>query len=468
MATPRTRRRPSVRLRTAVAACLALAPAVALFSVAGVLVQRHQLTDGVALVAEEQAEGVATSLSRAGAAGGPALSRSTGNEANLIQVVGANGQVVAATPALQGRSALLAPEDLSSGTRRTMTGLVPGESDEYIVVSAAAGNGRHVVAAQSLESVDRATSSTLGLLAVGAPLLVLLVGGLSYLLVGRALRPVERLRSDAAEITAADSTARLPPVETGDEIEHLAVTLNEMLARLQTAANAQRQFVADASHELRSPIATIRTLHEVALAAGPESNGGTTSQEVLVEVARLERLVADLLLLARPSARPTARLEPFDLSAVVREEAARARGVPVSADIQPDVLVRGHPDSLAMAVRNVLDNAERHATSRIDLRLDADHGRAVLSVCDDGAGIPAADRDRIFDRFVRLDDARARDDGGAGLGLAICRHVLDQHDGTIRAEDPPVGEPGSVFVIELPLDTSPVAGRDHRRVVDLR
>jgi signal transduction histidine kinase len=459
MATPPTRRRPSVRLRTAVAACLALAPAVTLFSVAGVLVQRHQLTDGVALVAEEQAEGVATSLSRAGAAGGPALSRSTGNEANLIQVIGANGQVVAATPALQGRSALLTTGDLSSGTRRTMTGLVPGESDEYIVVSAAAGHGRHVVAAQSLESVDRATSSTLGLLAVGAPMLVLLVGGLSYLLVGRALRPVERLRSDAAEITAADSTARLPPVETGDEIERLAVTLNEMLARLQTAANAQRQFVADASHELRSPIATIRTLHEVALATGPEANGATTSQEVLVEVSRLERLVADLLLLARPSAPPNAPFEPLDLSAVVREEAARARGVPVFAEIQPGVLVRGHPDSLAMSVRNVLDNAERHTASRIDLRLDAEDGRAVLTVGDDGAGIPAADRERIFDRFVRLDDARARDDGGAGLGLAICRHVLNQHDGTIRADGPPVGEPGSVFVVEIPLAAAPSAAR---------
>ena len=466
MPAPRTRRRTSVRLRTAVAACLALAPAVALFSVAGVLVQRHQLTDGVALVAEEQAEGVATPLSRAGGTASAALTRSIGNEASLVQVIDANGRVVSATPALRGRSALLTTADLASGTRRTMTGLVPGESDKYVVVSVAAGHGRHVVAAQSLESVDRATSSTLGLLAVGAPLLVLMVGGLSYLLVGRALRPVERLRSDAAEITAADSTARLPPVETGDEIERLAVTLNEMLARLQTAATAQGQFVADASHELRSPIATIRTLHEVALATAPEANADTTSQDVLVEVARLERLVADLLLLARPSARPSAPFELLDLGEVVSEEAARARSVPVAAELQSGVLIHGHPDSLAMSVRNVLDNAERHTATRIDLRLDAENGRAVLSISDDGSGVPAADRERIFDRFVRLDDSRARDEGGAGLGLAICRHVLDQHGGTIRADDPAAGERGSVFVLDIPLATTRLAsGRTGREEV---
>ena len=123
------------------------------------------------------------------------------------------------------------------------------------------------------------------------------------------------------------------------------------------------------------------------------------------------------------------------------------------------VLVRGHPDSLAMSVRNVLDNAERHTTSRIDLRLDAEDGRAVLTVRDDGAGIPAADRERIFDRFVRLDDARARDDGGTGLGLAICRHVLNQHGGTIRVAAPTAGEPGSLFVIEIPLAAAPPAAR---------
>lgn len=452
MAATRTRRRrASVRLRAAIAACLALTPAVAVFSVAGVLVQRQQLTEGVALVAEEQAHTVAAALPQVESPDASPLRASAGGEASLVQVLDADGEVLAATPALQGEPPLLEPDALANGGRRTMTGLVPGEGDEYLVVPVAAGNGRYVVAALSLEGVDRAISSTLGLLAVGAPILVLLVGAMSYLLVGRALRPVERLRAEAAEITAADRSARLPPIETGDEIERLAVTLNGMLARLQASAEAQRRFVADASHELRSPIATIRTLAEVTHATAPAADGDPLSKDVLAEVARLERLVADLLLLARPSARPTAPVEALGLSDVVREETARARGVPVSAEVSPGLVVVGHPDSLARSVRNVMDNAERHTTSRIDVRLEAEDGRAVLTVRDDGAGIPRGDRVRIFDRFVRLDDSRTRDEGGSGLGLAICRHVLHQHGGSIRADDPPDGLPGSVFVIEIPL-----------------
>ncbi len=435
----------SVRMRTALAAALALAGVLAIGSVAGVVYQRHQLTDGVALIAEEQARTVAAGTS----ADGSTLASSLGGESTLVQVVDADGRVLLASAGLKGQDALVDPRAVSGPTRRTVTNLVNGEGDRYVAVAVPAPGGRIAVAAQSLETVDTATSSTIGLLAIGDPLLVLLVGALSYVLVGRALRPVESVRAQAAEITAADLSARLPVVRTGDEIERLSVTLNEMLGRLEASAEVQRRFVADASHELRSPVATIRTLHEVAGAVGDDVDWPTLSVDVLAETERLERLVADLLLLARSGTETPKPSEVFDLSVVVREEACRARSLPVTAAVPPGVLVQGQPDALARALRNVLDNAERHTRSLLAVTLTTHDARAVLSISDDGDGIAFADRERVFDRFVRLDEARTRDDGGSGLGLAITRYLVEEQGGTIRVEDTDVR--GALVVIEVPL-----------------
>jgi signal transduction histidine kinase len=286
---------------------------------------------------------------------------------------------------------------------------------------------------------------------VGDPILVVLVAVLTFWLVGRALRPVEALRARAAVITAADQRARLPVVATGDEVERLARTLNEMLSRLEVSAQAQRRFVADASHELRSPVATIRTLHEVAAAHADVADWDAVSVDVLSETARLERLVDDLLLLARPSRPPGRTVELVDLGALVREEVARARIVPVRADPAPGVVVVGHRDSLARALRNLLDNAERHTRSVVDVEVAALGGRALLTVRDDGSGIDSEDRERVFERFVRLDEARTRDGGGSGLGLAITRYVAEAHGGQVRVEP---SEVGASFVLDLPLRSS--------------
>lgn len=443
--------RGSVRLRTVVATTLALVPALLVVSVAGVLFQRYQLTAGVALIAEEQARTVATAIAESRVSTQAPLEASVGGESTLLQVVDQRGRVVDASPALRGHSALIKPEAPSETTRGRVSGLVEGEDNDYLVVAVPATDDLSVVAAQSLESVDSATASTIGLLAIGDPLLVLIVAALSYLLVGRALSPVESLRSQAAEITAADLSARLPRFESGDEIERLSQTLNEMLARLQNAADSQRRFVADASHELRSPIATIRTLHEVADAMSTEADWPSISHEVLAETDRLEHLVADLLLLARSSHASPARFEPLDLSALVREELGRARNVELKSDVPNGVIVAGHRDSLARAVRNLLDNAERHSRSSVDVRLTTEGASAVLRVSDDGSGVAPGDRERIFDRFVRLDEARARDEGGAGLGLAITRHLVVQHGGSVRLDDTAqAGAGGATFVIELP------------------
>ncbi|MFC6345416.1 HAMP domain-containing protein, partial [Nocardioides hankookensis] len=208
-----------------------------------------------------------------------------GGESVLVQVLDADGTVLAASHSLEGEPALVAASGSTQPTRHVLSGL-DDEEDRYLALVVTATDGRSVVAAQSLETVDNATRSTIGLLAVGDPLLVLLVALLTYVLVGRALRPVESLRAQAAEVTAADLSARLPVPTTGDEVERLSVTLNEMLARLETSVDAQRRFVADASHELRSPVATIRTLHEVAEVAGTGADWSSVSADVLAETER--------------------------------------------------------------------------------------------------------------------------------------------------------------------------------------
>ena len=443
MVSPARPWRASVRTRTALAASISLAVVLGIVSVVGVLYQRHQLTDGVALVAEERAQTVATT-----AAGDVPLTTSLGGEMSLVQVIDADGVVAASSPSLSGAPAIVRPAEVTTTSRLLVSGLVEGEADRYLVIAVPTADGGAVVAAQSLETVQAATSSTIRLLVVGDLLLLLMVAGLTFVLVGRALRPVDALRAQAAEITAADLSARLPVVETGDEIERLSVTLNEMLARLQASADVQRRFVADASHELRSPVATIRTLHEVGAALGDEADWPTVSDDVLTETARLEHLVSDLLLLARSGAMTLASAEVLDLSTLVRGEASRARSVAIDSEIAPGVLVLGRADALARALRNLLDNAERHARAQILIKLSTDGAVASLSVQDDGDGIALEDRDRIFDRFVRLDEARARDDGGSGLGLAIARHLVHENHGTIRLV---AGNgSGAAFVIELP------------------
>ena len=291
-----------------------------------------------------------------------------------------------------------------------------------------------MVAAQSLESVDAAIASTTQLLVVGSLLLVLVVTTMTWILTGRALRPVEVMRARVAEISGADLSARLSSPGTSDEVERLAETMNDMLDRLEHAAEAQRRFVADASHELRSPISTIRALHETAhLSPHPDGAAGQ-SREVLAETARLEHLVSDLLLLARSEADPARPVRLVDLSEVVEDELARARSMPVEQRVARGVVVAGEATTLARLLRNLLDNAERHARSHIVVTLERAEGMVRLAVSDDGPGVPPAERERIFERFVRLDDARARDEGGTGLGLAIARRIAVEHGGTLSLD----------------------------------
>ena len=305
-----------------------------------------------------------------------------------------------------------------------------------------------VYAGADLAAARDAVGTVTRAMLAGLPLLLAVVAGVTWLVTRRALRPVEAVRAELAEITASGDLARRVPVpESRDEIAGLAATTNETLAALEESVARQRGFVADASHELRSPIASLRTQLEVA-AAHP---GLLDVDGLVADVVRLQHLAADLLLLARIDAgdRPPAR--PVPLGRLVRDELERRAGagrVAVRASIEGDPRVMGVPGRLSRVVGNLLDNAERHADAAVELSLREEAGTAVLRVADDWPGVPAADRERIFERFVRLDDARSRDEGGAGLGLAIARDLARAHGGSIAVGDAPGG--GAVFEVRLP------------------
>jgi signal transduction histidine kinase len=297
----------------------------------------------------------------------------------------------------------------------------------------------HAIALSPLEDVLRSTQTLQRVLAIGVPALVALLTLAAWVLIGRALRPVRVMTQCAAGIADATAPERLAVPAARDELGELARTLNGMLDRLAEAAHRQREFVSDASHELRSPIAASRAQLEVALAHPERTEPTAVLCGVLAETTRLEMLVADLLALARLDERQTLPYEEIDLDDLVLDEAGRTRAVAIDARGLMAIKMSGERKSLRHLVRNLLDNAARHAVSRVEVSIRLDDGAPVLVVDDDGPGIPDADRARVFERFTRLSSSRSRDDGGAGLGLALVRRVAEQHGGTVGADRSPQG-----------------------------
>jgi signal transduction histidine kinase len=303
----------------------------------------------------------------------------------------------------------------------------------------------------SLESVNETIATVRRVLLLILPPLLALLAVASWVLVGRALRPVEAIRAEVADISGRALDRRVPVPSSRDEIARLAATMNEMLDRLQAASERQRKFVADASHELQSPIAALRTQLEVALAQPATTDWMATSSDLLAESRQMERLVRDLLFLARSDGEEgVRRVEPVDLDDIVLEEATRLRStahVGVDASGVSAAPLSGNRDELTRLVRNLLENAEHHAGSRVRIRLSAEGREIVLVVEDDGPGVPPAERERIFQRFSRLDEARSRHNGGTGLGLAIVKEIAERHGGTVCVENAPSG---ARFAVRLP------------------
>ncbi|WP_436528047.1 sensor histidine kinase [Actinoplanes sp. HUAS TT8] len=290
----------------------------------------------------------------------------------------------------------------------------------------------------------------------GLPAAVLLVAAVAWWAAGRALRPVERMRAELQRITAADMSSRVPRPDTGDEIAQLAVTMNETLDRLADAAERQRRFVADAAHELRSPLAGLRNTVEVALAHGDAADPAVLD----VTTRRLQRLTDDLLLLARLERTAPATGKPVDVAALA-EELVGERLYRMPPDerfsvLAPEpALVLGREEELTRLLTNLLDNAARYAAGRVVVTVARpERGLVRVAVRDDGPGIPEADRERVFERFARVDEARDRGDGGAGLGLAIARDIAVRHGGTLYVAD---STSGARLIAELPEAELPQA-----------
>ncbi|OLT38628.1 hypothetical protein BJF79_26470 [Actinomadura sp. CNU-125] len=272
----------------------------------------------------------------------------------------------------------------------------------------------------------------------------------------RALRPVAAAEAEMADICeATDATRRVSVPPTDDVPARLAARVNGVLDRLERSARQRRTFLTDASHELRTPLTGLRTRIELALAAPGDADLPETLEGALHDVERLHRIVDDLLALARLDAGEEPALEPIDIGALVDAEiAVRTPPVPLNAKVETGIMVEGNPIRLGRLLVNLLANAERHAAGSIEVEVRTDGPEAVVEVCDDGPGIPPAERDRIFDRFTRLDSARSRVDGGSGLGLAVARVIALSHGGSLYAADTGRDDEhatGARFVLRLPL-----------------
>ena len=335
-----------------------------------------------------------------------------------------------------------------------------GDEGPFLVAVGGVGiDGRRatVLAAASLGAVENATRTLIPLLALGIPAITLLVGLTIWRLTRRAFQPVEAMAAQAEAISYRDLHLRVPEPKPDDEVRRLAVVLNRMLERLETSVSRQRRFTADAGHELKSPVATLLTMAEVA-EANPHAFGvAELAADVAGQSRRLATLVDDLLVLARTDEhRLELNCESFDLTEVVHDEIASGGPTPLAVDtgrLQP-VIINGDRRKIGQVVRNLLDNATRHATATVRIEAQATGSEATICVADDGPGIPSADREKIFERFVRLDQARSRQAGGTGLGLSVVRSIVEAHSGRITVgDDPELG--GALITVVLPI------GRDH-------
>jgi signal transduction histidine kinase len=381
--------------------------------------------------------------------------------AQVVQVLSADNRVVTASLTADRLTPLVTPEERAralagdvvvvAGNRSGMSGGL-----QVSAVEAGPANDRVVVvAALTTADLESATTTLRNLLLIVFPLLLVVCALIAWRVIGAALHPVEELRSGASRIDGSSTDERLPVPPTRDEIAALATTLNEMLDRVAVARRTQRAFVADAAHELRSPLATMRTQLEVAQRLG---DGDGLPAELIPEVRRLSSLVEDLLLLARSDDGQPARgdrSETVDLGALAHDVASRyaSARVPVRVlDPAERTHASGLYDELYRALANLVDNAVRHAASAVDVGVDVIGDATRLTVTDDGTGIPEADRERVFDRFTRLDDARDRDSGGTGLGLAIARELLRRNGARVSLED---ADPGVRAVVTLPVKNRP-------------
>jgi len=436
-----------VRKRATATAVLVVAAALVVGGLVLLVLLQTSLRAATETSARRQATDVIAQISGQDVSEAAQYIVSTAHTGRYVQILGPGGDVVAASvPA----ATTVPLTSLQPGPGQTLSEDVSGlrgvgDSDSYLIVATGVSVGGRlytVVVAATLQ-VQADTLATVAWFFLGAtPLLLAVVGVAVWVLVGRSLRQVERIRGQVAGISARSLDGRVDVPPTADEIQSLAETMNMMLGRLEASDREQRRFVSDASHELRSPLATLSAGVEIA-AADPS---GATWQEMKTilagETARMRYLVEDLLTLAKTNDGGL-RLESaeVDLDDVLNEEVRRLRSTSdrsLEVSLEPARVI-GDPRRLGQVLRNVLDNADRHAVSRISIRVRNTGNGALITIDNDGPPVPGPDRERIFDRFVRLDESRSREGGGSGLGLAIAAAIMAAHHGWIRTGDAPDG-----------------------------
>ncbi len=438
-----------IRFRATAFVSLVLAAALLGGGIIVATVLRSQLIDNLDATLVAAAEGRASLLA---ADADPLTLTDTRLEESTVWI----GTVDGSTLATGGRSMVGHPPTTRLGTSTTQVAFEESHDDGqseidreelrlHVTTAVSPTHGDVlVIVGSELEVVNGPVGKVVAVLVVGSPVLLVIVAGLTWITADRALRPVGRIRSDAKRISAHDQGATLDVPKTGDEIEALAQTVNDMLERLAVNDRRQRQFVGDASHELKSPLANLRIDIETS------TTDNETRERCLAQIDRLAALVDDLLALARHDEGQVGRRDPVDLDDLVFD--ALAAAAPrhnhrvVIDDVEP-TRVTGDAAQLRGLVRNLVDNALRHAESRIAITLAGSGGRTVLHVDDDGIGVSVCDRDQIFERFARIDGARDRHAGGTGLGLAIVRRVAEAHGGTVSVTDSPLG--GARFTVSL-------------------
>jgi signal transduction histidine kinase len=388
---------------------------------------RRSLTDSLDEQMADVAEQVADDL----AAGSTPDVEGLGEEDWAIEVVAADGTILTESDA---------PED--DDPMRTLSRNVDTPSGSATVHVAAPSDD----IAESVAALQRS-------LLLAVPLAAAALGVLTWVLVGRTLRPVERIRAEVAEIGGSDLDRRVPVPAADDEVGRLARTMNDMLGRVERAQERQRRFVADASHELRGPLTRMRTELEVDLEHPATADTEATHRSVLEEVVGLQQLVDDLLVLARSDGAivgigDAGTVDLADLADRAVGKAGTRDGVLVELTSVAAAPVLGRPGELERAIGNLLDNAVRHATSTVRVAVSRDGDDVSVAVEDDGAGIPVGERDRVFERFARVDAARTAGDGGAGLGLSIARDIAERHGGRLVVDA--AYDRGARFVIALP------------------
>jgi signal transduction histidine kinase len=456
--------RPSfgIRARTTLSATVVVGVALVVASVSLVLFMRHALRTSIQAAAVTRASDVAL-LARSGSLPPSLPGR---GESLLVQVVSGE-RVIASSPSIEGDApftrvgvepSVLRTFTLDALPAETSTGsdVDPEPATPFLVTAHGVQTPKGpmtVLVAASLSPLEDTSDALVPLLSGGVPLVLLVLAGTVWALTGFALRPVASIRAEAESISSSELDRRLPVPDANDEIRDLTETMNRMLERLETASILQRRFTANASHELKSPIAAIRTMLEVA-----RHNPGTADlpslfDDLLAEDLRLELLVADLLVLGQSDEGALKlSLATFDLGAVAEEEvhALTTRdGRRVDTSGVTAVTVKADSARMRQVLRNLLDNAIRNAASTVWVSTRAEGREAVLVVSDDGPGIPEDARERVFDRFVRLDDSRSRAEGGTGLGLAVCLAIVAAHEGTIRVNDSEHG--GATLEVRLPI-----------------